>query len=222
MTEPDKKLCVSTITGAIGLRGLVRLRSFTQEPEAIASYPLFDQDGKVRRVTLKTPMGKEFIAEIDGVDSRGKAEASRGLELFVARDELPQAGAREYYHVDLIGLRVEDQGGNPFGAVLALHDFGGGPVIEIKLPGGRTAMLPFRDAYVPVVDVAGGRVVIAPPENWPESPAQDKRQDKGVKTNAGSVEGTPPPAPPPRGGESQRSGVEDVRGVPQPEIGNAP
>lgn len=162
----ERKISVGKITGPHGLRGLVRLRSFTENPAAIETYPVVDAAGKSRRVTLKTAMGQEFIAEIEGVRSREQAEALRGQELFVPRSELPALGQREYYLADLVGLRALDQAHKDCGVVLAAHDFGGGPLLEIKATDGTTAMLPFRDAFVPVVDLAAGFVVIAPPEGW--------------------------------------------------------
>ncbi|MGB4100337.1 MAG: ribosome maturation factor RimM [Alphaproteobacteria bacterium] len=178
MTE-DRKICVGKIMGAHGLRGLVRLRSFTENPAAIAQYALTDQNGRTRHVTLRTPMGEEFIAELDGVNDRVAAESAKGLQLFMNRDELPATGVREYYLADLVGLRVDDATGQPCGTVHALHNFGAGSILEIKLPDGRTAMLPFRDAFVPTVDVAQGRVVIVPPPDWLDTPTAENKKQAG-------------------------------------------
>ncbi|MEJ0063711.1 MAG: ribosome maturation factor RimM [Alphaproteobacteria bacterium] len=177
--DRQRKICVGKITGAHGLRGLVRLRSFTENPEAIAAYALTGADGKPVKVTLKSPMGEEFIAEIEGVNTRHAAQAMRGAELFTDRDALPPAGEREYYRADLVGLRVEDAAGAAIGTIIALHDFGAGSFLEIKLTGGNTAMLPFRDAFVPTVDIAAGRVVVTPPADWLETPKQES-QGKGA------------------------------------------
>ncbi len=175
MSQDERTICVGKIVGAHGLRGLVRLRSFTDDPAAIAQYPVVDETGRARKVTLKTPMAEEFIAEVEGVTTREQAEAARGLRLFVARDKLPELQAREYYLADLVGLRAEDTAGQVCGTVLAVHDFGAGAVLEFKLKDGRTAMLPFRDAFVPTVVLAEGRVVISPPADWLESPPQERR-----------------------------------------------
>lgn len=164
--EQERKICVGKITGPHGLRGLVRLRSFTENPEAIATYPLVDAEGVSRRVSLRTAMAEEFIAEVEGVSSREQAEAVRGLQLFINRGQLPELKQREYYLADLIGLRANDAEGKACGSVIAVHDFGAGTLLEIKLPDGRTAMLPFRDAFVPTVAINEGYVVIAPPGDW--------------------------------------------------------
>ncbi len=136
--EQERKICVGKIVGPHGLRGLIRLRSFTEDPEAIARYPVVDAAGLSRRVTLKTPMAEEFIVEIEGVNNREQAEALRGQQLFVSRDKLPELKQREYYLADLVGLRVEDAAGKAVGSVHAVHDFGAGILLDIKLTDGRT------------------------------------------------------------------------------------
>lgn len=175
MTQDERTICVGKIVGAHGLRGLVRLRSFTEDPAAIAQYAVADEMGRPRKVTLKTPMAEEFIAEVEGVTTREQAEAARGLRLFVARDQLPKLSAREYYLADLVGLRAEDTVGKVCGTVLAVHDFGAGAVLEFKLSDGRTAMLPFRDAFIPTVALQEGRIVISPPADWLEAAPQERR-----------------------------------------------
>jgi 16S rRNA processing protein RimM len=180
--EQERKIIVGKITGPHGLRGLVRLRSFTEDPMSIVNYPVMDAEGKPRRITIKTAMAEEFIAELEGVNNREQAEAARGLQLFVLRDQLPALGQREYYLADLIGLRADDAAGQGYGSILAVHDFGAGTLLEIKLPDGRTAMLPFRDAFVPTVDVQAGFVVIAPPEDWLSNTA--KSEDKSAEHSA--------------------------------------
>ncbi len=173
--QQERKICVGKITGAHGLRGLVRLRSFTEDPAAIATYPLYDKEGRKRAVTIKTPMGEEFVAELDGVNSRTAAEAAKGIELFADRNEFPAIGAREYYLADLVGLRAENPAGQVCGEVISLHDFGAGSMLEIKIPEGKTVMLPFRDAFVPTVDLAAGRVVITPPDDWLDNTGVNKK-----------------------------------------------
>lgn len=173
--EQERKICVGKIVGPHGLRGLVRLRSFTEDPEAIAKYPVVDAAGKSRCVTLKTPMAEEYIAEVEGVNSREQAEAMRGQQLFVLRDKLPELKQREYYLADLVGMRADDAEGKPVGSVHAVHDFGGGVLLDIKLVSGQTAMLPFRDAFVPTVAINDGYIVITPPADWLTTPGKQER-----------------------------------------------
>lgn len=159
------RVCLGAIAGAQGVRGAVRIKPFTARPEDVAAYgPVEDESGtrrfKLRVVEVK---GGMVIATAEGVADRNAAEALRGTQLWVARDRLPPPEEGEFYHADLVGLAVEDEAGNPVGRVAALHDFGAGEVIEIARDGANSLMLPFTLAVVPVVDVAAGRVVIAPP-----------------------------------------------------------
>jgi 16S rRNA processing protein RimM len=162
-----KQLCVGKILGAHGLRGLVRLRSYTEIPEAIATYPLTTADGRRIKLALKSKAGEEYVAAIEGCDSKEQADALRGHELLTDRSALPQPTAKEYYHADLIGLPTRDLAGKVLGSVAALHDFGAGGMLEIQpVEGKQSFMLPFRDAFVPVIDLEQGFVVIDPPADW--------------------------------------------------------
>jgi len=168
MTKTNTKICVGMIAGAQGIRGQVRLRSFTEDPEAIGDYePLTDENGtRVFAVTLQGVAKDCFIASIDGVKDRNQAEALRGTRLYVDRSILPKAKKNQYYESDLIGLVAQDGQGKIYGKILATHDHGAGTFLEIGTNKKDSFMLPFRDAFVPEVDVAGGRVLIAPPEGW--------------------------------------------------------
>ena len=95
--------------------------------------------------------------------TREEAERLNGVELYIARDKLPDTEEGEYYHIDLIGLAAFDAAGKTLGTVAAIHNFGAGDIIEIAPAHGPTLMLPFTDAVVPTVDIAGGRVVIEMP-----------------------------------------------------------
>jgi len=81
----------------------------------------------------------------------------------VAREKLPATDEDEYYHADLIGLAAVNAANEPLGRVIAIHNFGAGDIIEIAPPSGSTMLLPFTNAVVPTVDIAGGRVVIELP-----------------------------------------------------------
>lgn len=160
------RVCVGQITAAHGVRGMVKLRSFTTDPAAVAAYgALSDESGGRRfRVTLAGTAKDAFLARIEGVTTRNEAESLAGLRLFVDRSALPEPDdEEEFYHADLIGLRAERADGTLFGTVAAIHDFGAGDVVEIRTPDGAAETLPFTRAAVPVVDVAGGRLVVDPP-----------------------------------------------------------
>lgn len=159
-------MLMGVITGAHGVRGEVRVKSFTAEPAAIAAYgPLEDERG-ARRLSLAiagTVRGM-LIVRIDGVADRDAAERLKGTRLFLPRAALPQPAEEEYYHADLIGLAVVLKDGGVLGRVRAVHDFGAGDSLEVEKEDGGVVMVPFTETVVPVVDIAGGRLVVDPPE----------------------------------------------------------
>jgi 16S rRNA processing protein RimM len=175
----ERRICVGVVAGPHGVRGDVRVKSFTADPRDLVAYgPLADVDG-VRVFRLKVLGAARGIlrAHIEGVDDRDAAAALAGTELYVDRGALPDAAEDEYYHADLIGLRAELEDGGAFGTVRALYDFGAGDTIEIERPGGRSVVLVFSQAIVPVVDIAGGRIVVRPPEEL-EGRAPDGGEDE--------------------------------------------
>ena len=113
-----------------------------------------------------------LVATLKGVSTREEAERLNGIELYIAREKLPDTDEDEYYHADLIGLAAVNAAGEPLGKVIAIHNFGAGDIMEIAPPGGMTMLLPFTNAVVPSVDIAGGRVVIElPPEIEGDEPS---------------------------------------------------
>jgi 16S rRNA processing protein RimM len=170
-------VCVARIGAAHGVRGAVKLWTFTENPLAVTRYgPLFSKDGARSFEVAHAREGKgHLVATLKGVTNRNEAESLNGLELYVAREKLPATEDDEYYHADLIGLAAETAAGEPLGRVVAIHNFGAGDIIEIAPPGGATMLLPFTNAVVPTVDLAGGRVVIDPPQEIEgEYPAGDE------------------------------------------------
>ncbi len=160
-------ICIGAISGAYGVRGEVRLKSFCSEPAAIAEYgPLATEDGS-RRFTIERmqPINAGFAARLSGVASKEAAEALRGTALFVSRTILPAPAEEEFYHADLIGLAVLDTGGRSLGRVTAVHDHGAGDLLEVSGPGLRNgALVPFTRAIVPTVDLEAGRIIVDLPE----------------------------------------------------------
>ncbi len=160
-------ICVGAIAGAFGVKGEVRLKSFTADPEAIQTYgPLFSEDGATQyRLRITRSVKNGMAARLSGVATKEQADALRGVQLFVPRDVLPSLPDDEYYHADLIGLAVHDTGGTQLGTVRAVFDHGAGDLLEIFVPGARTTvLLPFTRANVPTVDLSAGRIVADPPE----------------------------------------------------------
>jgi 16S rRNA processing protein RimM len=160
------RICVAQIGAAHGLRGEVRLRSFTQDPAAVSSYgPLESEDGARHfEIEALRPAKDHFVARLAGVADRDAAEKLTNLKLYVSRDRLPPIEDDEtFYHADLVGLTAVTPDGAPLGTVTAILNFGAGDLVEIKPQGGGEAlMVPFTDAAVPEIDIAAGRMVVVP------------------------------------------------------------
>ena len=158
-------ICVARIGAAHGVRGAVKLWTFTEDPLAVKAYgPLTTRDGARQfEVTHVREAKDHLVATFKGVASREDAERLNGIELYIARKKLPETDDDEYYHADLIGLAAVTTSNEPLGRVAAIHNFGAGDIIEIAPPHGPTMLLPFTNAVVPTVDLKGGRVVIELP-----------------------------------------------------------
>jgi 16S rRNA processing protein RimM len=158
----DHLVLVGAIAGAFGVHGEVRLRSFTAQADAIVDYaPFFHADGRPALTPTSWRPVKDGIAVMaDEVKTREDAIALRNTKLFVPRDALPPADEDEFYHIDLVGLAVEALDGEPLGKVKAVIA-GAQDLLEIEgTPGAKSSwFLPFTKALVPVVDLAGGRLV---------------------------------------------------------------
>lgn len=159
-------ICVARIGAAHGVRGAVKLWTFTEDPLAVKQYgPLTTKDGARQfEVTHVREARDHLVATLKGIATREDAERLNGVELYIARDRLPETDDDEYYHADLIGLAAVNAADEPLGRVIAIHNFGAGDIIEIAPAKGATMLLPFTNAVVPTVDLAGGRVVIELPQ----------------------------------------------------------
>src|SRR3979490_2592516 len=159
------QICVARIGAAHGVRGAVKLWTFTEDPFAVKAYgPLLTKDGtrSFEIATAREAKG-HLVATLKGVRTREDPERLNGVELYVAREKLPATDENEYYHADLIGLAAVNADNEPLGRVIAIHNFGAGDIIEIAPPQGSTMLLPFTNAVVPTIDLKGGRVVIELP-----------------------------------------------------------
>ena len=167
-----ERICVAQIGGAHGLRGEVKLKSFTADPMAVKDYgPLTTEDGSAGfEIEMLRAAKGHLVARFRGIDDRTAAERLANLRLFVPRERLPPPTADEYYHADLIGLCAVTADGTEIGTVAAVHDFGAGDILEVRpQAGGTTIMVPFTAAFVPSVDIAGGRIVVMPLEDPPQN-----------------------------------------------------
>jgi 16S rRNA processing protein RimM len=163
-----RRILVGEFAGAHGIRGDVLVRSYTETPDAIASYgPLTDASGqksftlRVVRVTSK------------GITDRNGAEPLRGTKLYVDRAKLPSTGAAEFYYADLIGLRAIAEDGSPIGEIVSVQNFGAGDLLELKPLEGETEFIPFENRWVPTVDLDQRQVVIVRPKAAEEDDDED-------------------------------------------------
>lgn len=162
MTE---RLCVGIVFAAHGVKGQIRIKSFTADPGDLTRYgPLTTETGERWRLQGVSVGVKGVVtAKIDAINDRNQAEAAKGVKLYVERNALPAADEEEFYVSDLIGLEARSVGGEKLGTVSAVFDFGAGDVIEVKGEGSEL-LLPFTKRNVPVVDLAAGMVIVDPPE----------------------------------------------------------
>jgi 16S rRNA processing protein RimM len=160
------RICIARIGAAHGVRGAVKLWTFTEDPLAVMQYGALATKDGARSFEVATARAAKghLVATLKGIATREDAERLNGIELYIAREKLPATGEDEYYHADLIGLAAVDAANQPIGRVIGIHNFGAGDIIEIAPPQGATMLLPFTNAVVPEVDLATGRVVIALPE----------------------------------------------------------
>jgi len=160
------RVLVGKFGAAHGIKGEVRLQSFTGVPSAIGTYgPLFDSGGRSFALThLRVVKGDLFVARVDGLKNRTEAEALTNVELFVPRAALPAPEEDEFYLSDLIGLEAFE-GEEKLGTIVDVLNFGGGDILEVApVAGGETLLLPFTKEIVPEIDIARRRVSVVPPD----------------------------------------------------------
>ncbi len=183
MTDTPKLILVGAITGAFGVRGEVRVKTFTAAPEDVAAYgPLLNAHGGVVVTPKRAKLMKDVVA-LGGpeIKDRDAAEALRGTQLFVPRDKLPRPTDDEFYHVDLIGLRAEAVDGADLGRVSGVENYGAGDLLQITPPEGAAYgvwLLPFTKENAPVLDFEKRRVVIDPPLGLGPNAAPDDEDDR--------------------------------------------
>lgn len=183
-----KRVCVGVIVGAHGVRGAVRVKSFTEEARGLTSYGVLTDEAGARRFALQ-PVGAArgaVLARVDGIADRDAAEALRGTRLYAERGAFPATRENEFYLADLIGLAVETKDGAKLGRVRTIENFGAGDLIDLELAAGGSAYLPFTKAVAPLVDLAGGRIVVDPPEGLlPEGLSRKAPKAKARNTPRG-------------------------------------
>lgn len=167
VSDKSKYVCVGAVAGAFGVRGEVRVKSFTETPEDVFDYaPFVDEAGAVVLTIASWRHVKDgFAAYAEEVASREEAMALKSLRLYAPRARLPETEDDEFYHADLIGLPVKTLAGEPLGQVKAVVNYGASDLLEIwRTPGVKGAwLLPFTAEAVPHVDLGAGEIIADPP-----------------------------------------------------------
>ncbi len=167
MRQADRLVIVGAFGAPQGVRGEIRVRSFTGEAEAIGAYGALTDATRSRAFAferLRPLKDGMLVVKVKGVDTREAAAALTGVEIFARRDRLPPPEADEFYYDDLVGLEAVTREGQRLGRVASLMNYGAGDILEIAAEdGGEALLLPFTKAVVPVVDFEARRIVIEPP-----------------------------------------------------------
>lgn len=163
-----KQLHIADIRTAHGIRGLVKMAIYLEEPRDIENYnPLHSADGKEFTVKLKNPIKGEWLVEVNAISDRNQAELLRGIELYIDRDQLPETDGDDIYLEDLVGCDAIDAEGHKIGEILSVDNFGASDLIEIKpIDGSKTFYLPIAEPFVQGIDLEENIVVVEVAEEF--------------------------------------------------------
>ncbi len=163
----DERIKVATFSAPHGVRGLVKLRTHTEAPDAVFAFaPLTDASGQTTyRLERKGQSKGQWIVAVDGCNSREQAEELRGVALYAPASALPEIDETDaYYARDMAGLEVRTPDGQPVGIVHAVHNFGAGDLLEIIPKDGKSFMVVFDRRTIPEIDISAGYLVYDAPE----------------------------------------------------------
>ncbi|MDA0782617.1 MAG: ribosome maturation factor RimM [Rickettsiales bacterium] len=163
----NRLICIAKITSAHGIKGAVKIRSYTEDPLSIGDYPvLYNKDGSAEyELQIQSNNKEAVIAFIDGVNDRNEAEALKGKDLYVYRDDFEDVGENEFYYEDLVGLRVKLQNGTEYGEIISIQNYGAGDIVEIRLKKDKKKELfSFTKDIFPNINIKSGSVIIVPPD----------------------------------------------------------
>jgi len=168
MGTPRDQVLVGVIVGAHGIKGEVKLKSFTSDPLSIGHYgPLQSSSGQNFEIKKLKAAKDDFIASLKDVADRNAAKALKGTELFVARQKLPKLKNHEAYAHDLMGLDVVLENGTTLGKLVGMPNYGAGDLLEVAVDGSaETILIPFTSAFVPQEDFSTGRILVVLPEGY--------------------------------------------------------
>lgn len=158
---------MAEIVGVHGIKGMVKLKTFSSNPEGLADYaPLCDSEGNPSLTILSVKQhGSTWLATLEGVSDRSAAEKLRGTRLYIPRARLPDITQENtYYHADLIGLAAKFPDGRDMGRIASVANFGAGDLLEIKPLNGTSFFVPFTNKNVPEIDIERKLAIIDPPD----------------------------------------------------------
>ena len=175
MGTPRDQVLVGVIVGAHGIKGEVKLKSFTSDPLSIGRYgPLQSTSGQQFEINRLKPAKDDFIASLKNVSDRNEAETLKGVELFVSREKLPKLKTHEAYAHDLMGLDVVLENGTTLGKLVAMPNYGAGDLLEVAVDGNsETILIPFTHAFVPQKDFSTGKIIVNLPEGYLDEGEQE-------------------------------------------------
>jgi 16S rRNA processing protein RimM len=180
------RLAIGAVAGAHGVKGQFKVKPFTAAPRDIAAYgPVWAGDRQLNLSIMGMTAAGMVIVRAAEITDRDSAAALRGTELEVERTAFPEADSDEIYHADLIGLAVETVDGETLGTLVALHDFGAGEIAEVRPAEGPTLMVPFDADFVPDIDLAARRVVVAPPDGLLDPAGDSAPAGRGAGRRSG-------------------------------------
>ena len=195
--DSNSDLVLMAVIGAPhGVKGEVRAKAHSDDPMSLKAYgPLRDEAGDIFEILSIRPAKNVVVLRLAGVTTREAAEALKGQSLYIERERLPDDELEddEFFQTDLIGLAVHDAQGKSYGHVHAVHNFGGGDILELSLDGKRTVMIPFNETAVTQIDLKAGTVTVDPLaaglEDMSQGPGSRRRRPPrkaGARDGAGS------------------------------------
>ena len=162
--DETERVCLGVITSPVGVRGELRIKPFTSQPENIAAYGEVSTEGgeqvfQIESLRLQDGM---VVARLSGVSDRDAAKALSGTHLYVSRAALPELEEEEWYHAELLGLSAQGADGEDWGEVKAVWDFGAGDMLELQRTTSekQSILIPFTKENVAEVDIAGGKITL--------------------------------------------------------------
>jgi 16S rRNA processing protein RimM len=163
-TANSRLIEMGVFSSVHGVRGQIKIKSYTSQPEAIADYPsLQDKQGNHYKITITGQADDMLIASVEGINSRNDAERLKNTKLYVPRSALPKLKKGEHYQEDLIGLKLSSPDGKEYGTVISVHNFGAGTLVNIRLVNGQEEYMPFNKTIFSKVDTDALTAIIDPP-----------------------------------------------------------